>query len=155
MKAFAAVAALIAAVWIGAGSVAAAPDNKNSGSLEVSCELLGNITVSFIEHSSGATAFDQDGRVLVAVRFTGEADITITVNGEVVQSFTDQFEAGAKGKGLQGRVQPCVFSEQFEEVFVLDEDAVAELGLDPSFIGQTATLSGTFTGVAWAMTPGR
>jgi hypothetical protein len=136
-------------------SVAAAPDNKNTQSFDVSCdEPIGDITVSQNSDNS-PTVFSEDGQVFVAKRITGTNNATITVEGGPTISLPPEtFEEGSQGQGFEARLVSCEFTIEFEDTFTLKKRDVAFLGLGPEFIGATATFSGSTTGTAEVIVPG-
>lgn len=148
----------------------AAPDNKNFGEIQVSCE---NGTTVVVVHNTNesALAFDEAGRPLVVQSFTGEEDSSFQIldeeevvldQGTVDATFT---ETHGRRKGIEGRTMTCTFTEQFSDEFeitqddadYLDDVATAPQNADSyaEYVGETLVVAGTFTGTVVVTTPGR
>jgi hypothetical protein len=130
---------------------AAAPDNKNVGSFEADCEGIGPITI--FESGGGAT-FTEDGQRIVAKRVSGTGFAEFVVEGGPTFVLPQDFEEGSNGKGFEGRLVSCDFTQEFVDEFTVDKKFAAEVGLDPSFIGATVTVTGEISGTAEVMFPG-
>ena len=153
-------APFLAIAVFGASSImpaAAAPDNKNTTSFDVSCaEPLGDVTtVSTIGNSSADVVFTTDGDVLVAKHISATSTDTLTVEGgPTIPLGESSFEGGAKGGGFQDRLISCDFTIESQNTFRLSKRAVAFFELGDEFIGATATISSTLTGTAEVIAPG-
>jgi len=145
--------AAIAALAVGAGTALAAPDNKHTETFPVTCDGV-TVEVTANARSQGAAAW-VDGRVAVAKAFGGSGSFTVTVGGVTYGPFPEEFQEELHGQGLQDKVVECTFTDQFTETFPLDAETAEEFGIDPSLIGQTATVTGTFMGTVWVMLPGQ
>jgi len=156
-------APVLAIALLGASSAlptSAAPDNKNTETIDVSCdEPIGDITITTMPNES-VTAFGPDGRVFVVKGFSFESELTIEIEDGPTFEFEEEEEDLVPGKGFQGRLIECSFTEEFTEEHTLDEETLPFLEemtgeeLD-EFLGATVTFSGTFTGTAHVLTPGR
>jgi len=138
------------------GVAVAAPkeDQKNVEVIEVDCEGLG--TVEIITKENAATAFLPDGQVVVAKRFGGEVNFTVTTFDSVVWGpFNDSFEEGARGKGFEGRLVECSFTDVFTDIFTLDAGAAEFFGIPAQYIGTDVTIDGTSHTVAQVIIPGQ
>jgi hypothetical protein len=138
----------------GAIPAVAAPDNKNTFSFDVSCDPpLDNVTS--VSATGGGAVFTEDGQVLLAKRISGVTEVTISVEGgPTIVLPPEAFEEGAKGKGFEGRLVSCDFTQEFVDTFTLKQKDVAFLELGDEFIGATATVTGTTTGTAEVTAPG-
>jgi hypothetical protein len=93
--------------------------------------------------------------VLLAKQIIGVTTGTIGIEGgPTIQLPAEPFEEGAKGAGFEGRLVTCTFTQDFQDTFRLTKKDVAFLELGPSFIGATATVTGTTTGTAEVVAPG-
>jgi hypothetical protein len=150
------VAGVLAAA-LGAGfaaSAAAAPDNKNTFTFDVSCDAPLQDVTTVSGNGSGAV-FTEDGQVLLAKRISGTSTATISVEGgPTIPLPPDSFEAGARGGGFEGRLVTCEFTQEFQDTFTLGKKDLAFLELGPEFLGATATVTGTTTGTAEVVAPG-
>ncbi len=147
------VATALAVALFGATALpaAAAPDNKNTESFPVNCEGLGALTVTEVVRggeNSGGVVFGPDGQVFVGKHFSGTFTGTVEIQGGPTITFTDSFDEGVPGKGFQDRLITCEFTQTFTETFTLTAEDVAFLEIDESFIGATATFTGTASGTA-------
>jgi hypothetical protein len=133
---------------------AATPDNKNTFSFDVSCDPPLQDVTTVSGNGSGAV-FTEDGQVLLAKRISGVTEVTISVEGgPTIPLPPEPFEAGAKGKGFEGRLTTCTFTQEFVDTFTLKKKDLAFLELGQEFLGATATITGTTTGTADVMAPG-
>jgi hypothetical protein len=154
----AAVAAL--AVTFGIAPAGAAPDNKNTGSLDVVCDPpIGSTQVTFIAQSNGEAAFFANGMfgVIKATSFTGT--VTFSIEGGPTFQFPDEFGKGGNGQGYQGRLIECTAQVSDEQQFTLTSDAAAELGAElgidlTPYIGSTVHVSDSGTFTAQVILPG-
>jgi len=139
---------------LGVLPAAAAPDNKNTFAFDVSCDPPLQDVTSVSGNGSGAV-FSEDGQVLLAKRLSGTTNATISVEGgPTIPLPPDSFEAGARGGGFEGRLVTCEFTQEFQDTFTLGKKDLAFLELGPEFLGATATVTGTTTGVAEVVAPG-
>jgi len=146
-------AVLLATGLFGVATAAPKEGQKNTEVIPVECKGLGSVEI--ISKQNAATAFLPDGQVIVAKRFGGEAEFTVTTDDGVVWGpFTDSFQEGAKGKGFEGRLVECKFTEQFTDAFPLDAGAAEAWGIPASYIGTNVELEGTFNFVAQVIIPG-
>jgi hypothetical protein len=136
-----------------AATAAAAPDNKNTFSFDVSCDPpLQDVTT--VSGNGGGAVFTEDGQVLLAKRISGISNATISIEGGPTIPLPSQpFEVGARGGGFEGRLVSCDFTHDFVHTFTLKKKDVAFLELGPEFIGATATVTGTTTGTAEVTAP--
>ena len=124
-------ALLAGAGLFGGMSAEAAPDNKKTFTFDVSCDApLDDITT--VSGNGGGAVFTEDGQVLLAKRISGTTAITISIQGGPTISFDEPFEAGAKGKGFEGNLVSCDFTQQFEDQFTLSKKDVADFQLGNS-----------------------
>ncbi|MGB2695707.1 MAG: hypothetical protein WBD55_11060 [Dehalococcoidia bacterium] len=148
-------ALLLASVLAGAALAAPKADNKNAHIIPVDCAGVGAFGAISIADNS-ATVFGPDGRVLVAKRISGDVSSTITTfDGAVFGPIDDSFVEGAKGKGFQGRLVECSFTEAFTETFTLDAETADVFGIPAAYVGTEATFNGTVDGTALVLMPGR
>ena len=162
-------AVVAAAMAVGAAApAAAAPDNKNTGGVDVVCDGLDVTHVSFIEQANGAAAFLDGGGVAVARGFTDNVDDqTFTVVGsDPVVSATAHFtDPGGinPGGGAAADLVACSFSATFSDAFTLDADGATFLNTAAplpaagdwnDYVGETIMIDDTFSGVAHVMIPG-
>ena len=139
---------------LGVLPAAAAPDNKNTFSFDVSCDPPLQDVTTVSGNGSGAV-FTEDGQVLLAKRISGVSSATISVGGgPTITLPPEPFEAGAKGKGFEGRLVRCEFTQEFQDTFTLAKKDLAFLDLGPEFLGATATVTGNTTGTAEVVAPG-
>lgn len=151
-----------------AGTAAAAPDNKNTGTFEVDCEGLGEFLATENlrgGESSGGVVFGPDGQVIVAKGFDVTFQGSIAIDGGPTINFPAENEVEEpKGKGYEDRLIECDFTETFTETFQITADNIeffeaflAELGtpteLD-AFLGADATFTGNASGTAQVLVPG-
>lgn len=147
----------LVAVFALAVPAVAAPDNKNTAEVEVSCDQpLGELTVTIIDRSSSVTAFTEDGQVLVIKHGLFEGLITIEVEGgPTIGPFPESFElASAKGGGFANQLVDCTGVYTFEDTFDLTRRDLAFFGLGDEFLGATTTVSGTFDFELGVIVPG-
>lgn len=141
-----------------AGTAAAAPDNKNTFSFDVSCgEPLGDTTVVEVGRGEGdRVVFAEDGQVLVAKHISGVSNVTLSIeDGPTIPLEEDEpFDEAVPGQGFEDQLVSCDFTIEFEDTFKLDKRFVAFLELDEEFIGANATITGEATGTAEVMVPG-
>jgi hypothetical protein len=130
---------------------AAAPDNKHTTSFEADCEGIGTITV--FESRGGAT-FTEDGQRIIAKRVSGSGFTEFAVEGGPTFVLPEEFEEGSKGKGFEDSLVSCDFTQTFMDEFIVDKKFAEEVGLDPSFIGATVTVTGEINGTAEVLFPG-
>jgi hypothetical protein len=155
MRMFIVAGVLAVAVGVSfAATAAAAPDNKNTFSFDVSCDPpLDDVTS--VSANGGGAVFTEDGQVLLAKRISGVSNATISIEGgPTIPLPPEPFEAGARGKGFEGRLVTCDFTQEFVDTFTLKKRDVTFLELGPEFIGATATVTGTTTGTAEVTAPG-
>jgi hypothetical protein len=139
---------------IGVIPAAAAPDNKNTITFDVSCDPPLEDVTTVSGNGSGAV-FTEDGQVLLAKRISGVTNLTISVNGgPTITPPPEPFEAGAHGTGFEERLVTCEFSQEFTDTFTLKKKDVAFFELGNEFIGATATVTGITTGTAEVVAPG-
>ena len=154
-KGFAGVAALVSAAALSAVPAFGAPQSTTGEIFTVTCPGIG--TVQAVGAGNSPVAF-LDGRVVVAKAIAGTFTGTLRVAG-VAQpiTFTEQFTEGVSGNanGLQGRLVTCTFTVTFTDTFTLDRRAIEEFGLPENLIGREATFTGTTTGTARVLVPGR
>jgi hypothetical protein len=170
MKRFVLVIALCASIAVAAASSAvAAPDNRNTSTLEVQCEEpIGDHTVTVNGRNSSPVAFLPDGSVAVAKQITGTPVLVLEFTSGGAAAFAGEGftqSLGAHGKGHEGRLITCDFEQVPEVIFqgVLTPELAAELeagfGLDPGTVGFYAgldmTISVQFGGTALVMMPGQ
>lgn len=139
-------------------SASAAPtlQNKNIEPVDVDCG--DPIGMAFIlTMGNGVPAFLQNGQVVVGKRDSGEATFTITTADGLVSvgPFSNSFEAGAKGKGFEGRLVECSFSGPFTDPFTLTPGVAALFGIPEDYVGTKVTAEGTATGTASVVIPGK
>jgi hypothetical protein len=140
-----------------AATTAAAPDNNNTQSFDVSCDApIGDITVTQIAQGQGdRVVFTEDGQVVVAKRVSGINSATISVEGgPTILLPPEPFEDGSQGTGFEGRLVSCDFTIEFQDTFTLKKRDLAFLELGPEFIGAIATFAGSTTGTAEVIIPG-
>jgi hypothetical protein len=134
---------------------AAAPDNKNVGSFEATCEGLGAVTVTEVQSGQGGGAsFLANGQVAVAKSISGSGQTTLTVENGPTLTFPDQFEVAGHGGGYEGRLTSCDFTQSFEFQFQLNRKGLRDLQLGDEFLGATVTGTSTFSGTAQVLFPG-
>jgi hypothetical protein len=144
-------AILLATAMITVASAAPKPDNKKVDVIDVHCDDLGDLQVVTLQNNS-VVAWGSGGQVFVAKRFLSEFNATVTTNDGNTYSVSDSFDdVLAKGNGFKERLIRCTFSEQFTDVFILDEQAAIDFGVPLSYVGTEVTLQGTFDGTAWVM----
>ena len=146
-------AAAVAALTLGTVSALAQPPEGNTITFPAECDTLGTINVTVHARGAGA-AFWVEGELGVVMSFAGRIEATLEVAGD---SMPIQFEFGGppRGEGLQDRVDSCETVEAFSDTFTITRRDVRDLGLDPALLGETATITGTFTGTAFPMFPGQ
>jgi hypothetical protein len=137
-----------------AATAVAAPDNKNTFSFEVSCDPpLEDVTT--VSGNGGGAVFTEDGQVLLAKSVSGVSNATISIEGgPTIPLPTESFEEGARGGGFEERLVTCEFTQDFVDTFTLSKKDVGFLELGDEFIGATATITGTTTGIAEVVAPG-
>jgi len=146
---------LLSVVFV--ATAAAAPDNKNTQSFDVSCDApVGDIAVTQIARGQGdRVVFTEDGQVLVAKRISGINSATVSVEGGPTMSFPpESFEEGSQGNGFEGRLVSCDFTIEFQDTFTLKKRDLAFLELGNEFLGATATFTGSTSGTAEVIVPG-
>ena len=147
-------AILVASTFVGIAAGAPTEKNKHTEVISVNCQGLGTLQIVTMEHS--ANAFLPDGQVIVAKRFSGTSEFTVTTfDGVVFGPISDSFTEGVKGKGFEGRLVECSFTESFTESFTLDAGGAEFFGIPPQYVGTDVTLNGTFSGVASVIIPGK
>jgi hypothetical protein len=133
----------------------AAPDNKNTGTFEVDCEGIGNMTIVEVQRGQGDGAvFTVDGEVVVARSITGSGETVFSFEGGPTIVFPEEFEEINPGAGAQDRLVSCDFTITFEDEFVANRNFLRRLGLDNSLLGVTVTVEGEITGTAEVIFPG-
>ena len=143
-------AVLLATAVISVATAAPKPDNKKVDVIDVHCDELGDLEIITLQNNSVVAWVP--GQVFVAKRFLGEFDATVTTFDGNTYSVSDSFDdVLAKGNGFKERLIRCTFSEQFTDVFILDEQAAIDFGVPLSYVGTEVTLEGTFDGTAWVM----
>ena len=136
------------------GAAGAAPNNKNTGTLNFSCGTpIGDVQISFNARNHSVSGFLPNGQVAVFKRgsFVGE-DTFVIEGGPTFTLPEESTSPGGAGQGYEGKLVTCTLPISFEEEFTLDAEGAAELGeaagidLTP-FIGATvhASTTGTFT----------
>jgi hypothetical protein len=144
------------------GAAGAAPNNKNTGTLNVSCgPPIGDVQLTFNARNSSVSAF-VNGEVAVIKHAGFVGQTTFAVEGG--PTFTlpeeeDTLGGQGQGRGYQDKLVTCTMPVSFEEEFTLDAEGAAffgeQAGIDLTpYIGATvhASLTGTFT--AQVIVPG-
>ncbi len=144
-------AVLLATALINVAAAAPKPDNKKVDVIDVHCDGLGDLEVITLQNGAVA-AWGPDGQVFVAKRFLGDFNATVTTFDGNTYPVSDSFDdVLAKGNGFQDRLIRCTFSEEFTDVFILDEQAAIDFGVPLSYVGTEVTVEATFDGTAWVM----
>ncbi len=147
-------ALLLAGALVAVASAAPTTKNPNIEEIPVDCGGgIGGTVVLSVENS--AAAFLPDGQVAVAKQISGDVSFTVTTfDGAVFGPIFDSFEEGAKGKGFEGRLVECSFTETFTDTFLLDAGAAAFFDIPEGYVGTEVTLEGTVDGTASVIIPG-
>lgn len=132
---------------------AAPTHNKNTTTFEVDCGDLGTFEVTTVDHAS--SAFGADG-IFVAKHIEGTSTGSLAVVGGPTINFPpEQFvDHDSKGRGFTDRLTSCDFTTTLSFTFTLTAQDVAQFQLSDTYIGATATFTGTTSGTAEVLTPG-
>jgi hypothetical protein len=165
LRIFVALAFLCAGLVATTGTVAAAPDNKNTSPFPVNCEGYGDILVTEMTRGGGPNdrgspvVFGPDGKVFIAKEITGSAELTFSIEGgPSIDVQEDSDELSVPGKGFRGRLTDCSFTESFEEEFVADQGVIDFLESQSGqqldqYLGATVHVVGAFSGIAEVLIP--
>ena len=75
--------------------------------------------------------------------------------GPTINFPVEEFAEGSKGHGFSYRLTSCDFTNTFSDTFTLTAEDVAQFQISDTYIGATATFTGTNSGTAEVLIPGK
>src|SRR5919204_5589150 len=98
-----AVAGALAMALLLPGAAGAAPNNKNTGTLNFSCGTpIGDVQISFNARNHSVSGFLPNEQVAVFKRASFVGEDTFTIEGGPTFTLPDEFTEGGSGKGYEG-----------------------------------------------------